>query len=324
MRNTLILSVITIGLNACSSQQVVSDTTTTTSPSQKVTTKTKEKAKKMAHDHPMTIQFQENIAKKYDQNSDDAVSWTEFDQWRQKQFKRTDSDKNGTIEAQEYVYEYEDRLDKQMEDARKGSVKQTIVRFDSLDKNDDQKVSWEEYDNSGNRIFSYFDADKNGSINQVDQDIRDTEKLKRNKGKKHTKKRRRSVLNMPTTHNLKGLLKIYDADSDDLVSRNEYDMERKAVFRISDSNKNGWINQEEYLLEFEDRLDTQIKKSRRAAIKQTFVRFDVLDKNKNGNMTFAEYQISGKRSFSRWDRNNDGLVSKADIEIGEESSKAYK
>jgi len=66
------------------------------------------------------------------------------------------------------------------------------------------------------------------------------------------------------------------------------------------------------VLEFEDRLDVQIEKTHEGQIKQTYVRFEVLDTDENGKMTFSEYMVSGLNAFHRYDTNGDGYLTLAD------------
>ena len=66
------------------------------------------------------------------------------------------------------------------------------------------------------------------------------------------------------------------------------------------------------MLEFEDRLDAQIEKTHEGQIKQTYVRFEVLDTDENGKMTFSEYMVSGFNAFHRYDTNGDGYLTLAD------------
>ena len=112
---------------------------------------------------------------------------------------------------------------------------------------------------------------------------------------------------------MKGLLSIYDANEDKAVSNSEFTNERRSVFYLTDANKDGVLSSEEYLAEFEDRIDLTVDKSRRGQIKQTYVRFGALDDNKDNKMTFDEFQLSGKRIFTRWDKNEDGVISSADV-----------
>jgi len=90
-------------------------------------------------------------------------------------------------------------------------------------------------------------------------------------------------------------------------------LKRRSAFYLTDENKDGVLSSDEYLAEFEDRIDQTVNKSRRGSIKQTYVRFNALDDNKDQKMTFAELQISGKRIFTRWDKNDDGVISSDDI-----------
>ena len=113
---------------------------------------------------------------------------------------------------------------------------------------------------------------------------------------------------MPSTHNKEGMFTKYDNNQDDVISKTEHQQRRRADFDLTDEDNNGWVSQDEYLFEYQNRMDKQIAKTRTAAIKQTYVRFGVLDKNENGQMSLEEYQFSGHRSFNRWDSDKDNVV----------------
>lgn len=252
------------------------------------------------------------ILKEYNSNGDKELTWAEYNEHRLARFNKTDTNNNGTIETEEYVYEFENRLDKRYEEGRKAHVKQTNRRFEALDKNDNQVIEWSEIEASGDRIFAKWDTNKDGKIDETDP-------KPEYKGKKSQNSwlstNPITFIRMPTTHSLKGLQSIYDANEDKVVSTDEFINERRSVFYVTDSNKDGVLSQDEYLAEFEDRIDRTVDNSRRASIKQTYIRFNALDDNEDKAMTFEELQISGKRIFTRWDKNNDGVISSADVGI---------
>src|SRR3546814_8297838 len=72
---------------------------------------------------------------------------------------------------------------------------------------------------------------------------------------------------------------------------------------------------EEYLTEYEDRLDRRIAVLGTGSDRQTRVRFRAMDTDKDGRMTFAEYQVSGKRTFDGADRNNNAIVDAVDASL---------
>lgn len=126
-------------------------------------------------------------------------------------------------------------------------------------------------------------------------------------------------------HELNAFVADYDADKDGEVTAAEFDAGRSARFAATDANKDGWVSEAEYLAEYEVRLDAKLAASTEPAeektsqrlreVRQTHVRFGVLDKDKDGKMSKAEYDASGARAFAQQDRNKDGKISAADAEI---------
>lgn len=332
MKKTALTSIALALLSGCmstheqnSTEQLVTTQQTVTQGSQALSAVERKKAEKDDRGHrarPMTEERFTWLLSQYNADNDKQLTWAEYNDWRQARFNQTDANHNGTIDAEEYVYEFENRLDERYKKGRQAHVKQTNRRFESLDKNDDNVIEWSEYEASGNRIFSRWDTNEDGMINADDPKRKSAKQkskyAKQKKGKKKTSSSWSSnnpirYIKMPTTHNMKGLQSIYDANEDGAVSRDEFVNERRSTFYLADVNKDGKLSNAEYLAEFEDRVDQVVDKNRRAEIKQTYVRFNVLDDNKDLKMTFDEFQTSGKRIFTRWDKNKDGLISTDDI-----------
>ncbi|MBL4826281.1 MAG: hypothetical protein JKY66_00955, partial [Spongiibacteraceae bacterium] len=253
-----------------------------------LTTQEKKTAVKDKRGHaarPMSHDRLQLLLTQYNGNADQELSWDEYDQWRRKRFDKTDSNNNQVVDAEEYVYEFESRLDDRYEKERKAQVKQTIVRFNALDKDDNQFIEWAEYEASGERIFTRWDGNKDGVIDEkdpkpsykknkndknksakkselatdaskntrvaaADKNKSEHKTKHKHQGKHKHKKHSRSVINMPTTHNKTGLLKIYDANEDKKVTLQEFDSERRSVFHLADQNKDTKLEQGEYLGEY--------------------------------------------------------------------------
>jgi hypothetical protein len=117
----------------------------------------------------------------------------------------------------------------------------------------------------------------------------------------------------------------YDADHDGKVTRAEFDAGRAARYKATDTNGDGWVSESEYVEEYRARLEKELAASdrtpekkeeeRQRQIRQTYIRFGVLDKDKDGKMTKAEYDVSGARAFSEQDADGDGTITAADVKI---------
>lgn len=231
----------------------------------------------------------------YAADGQQTLSKAEFDKARAERLKGMDSNKNGTVDTQEYADEYATRLEKKISAERKAQVDQTVIRFGAVDKNHDKKITLDEFQASGASLFNFLDKQKTGVISA-------------NTSEPVAESASRSVLSMPDTHSVKGFLEIYDVDGDNKVTRADFEQHRKAQFDDTDVNRDGYVDLEEYLLEFENRLDRQIKQVRDSQVKQAHVRFKSLDTNKDSALTLQEFNISGDRIFKSWDVNGDGVV----------------
>lgn len=117
-------------------------------------------------------------------------------------------------------------------------------------------------------------------------------------------------------------IKEQDQNADGVVSKDEFAATRAIQFANTDSDKSGALSQPEYVAEFKARLEKKLAASDRTPekkeeervrqMRQTDVRFGVLDSDKSGAITKAEFDYSGWRMFTHHDTNNDGTVSAAD------------
>lgn len=237
----------------------------------------------------------------WDDDGDGKVTQSEYETVRKARFATTDSDHNNSLTVEEYVGEYAVRLDRDIADERTASLKQTDTRFKALDKDEDKFISRAEYDTSGDRAFVHLDRNKDGRITNDDAEpaARETQ-------------RRRSIIGMPTSHTLAGMLEIYDDDGDDVLTREQYAAERAKVFAATDTNEDGKLDHDEYVNEFNARLSQRIEDRRQAQLKQGKVRFKAIDSNENGEISRDEYFAMSSRMFERTDTNKDGVISQDD------------
>ena len=95
---------------------------------------------------------------------------------------------------------------------------------------------------------------------------------------------------------------------------------RVTRFKATDANGDGWVSEDEYVGEYAARLEKQLAQSslteekkneeRQRQIRQAHVRFNVLDKDKDGKMAQVEYDASGARAFAEQDADKDGIVTR--------------
>ena len=253
----------------------------------------------------------------YDLDGNWELHSEEFNNARRKRFDITDEDNNQVVSEDEYVYEYQNKLDTQLKADRKGQIRQTLVRFKAMDKNENGQMEWQEYEASGLRSFARYDTNEDGQIDAQDEAPRPyrqrnseetLSKAEKQERRERTLRFARSALRMPTTHNKEGMFSKYDSNEDGAVTTEEHTAARKATFALTDEDNNGWLSEDEYLNEYLARVDTQIVKTRKRALKQTYVRFKALDSDEDGQMTFEEYQASGRRMFARWDTDQNAIV----------------
>jgi len=235
----------------------------------------------------------------YDDSGDGRLDWAEFEAFRRHRFDATDADRGGTVEIEEYVREFAQRRGEALRRQREAQLAQAGTRFAALDTDHDGKVSRAEFDASGRQVF---DAGQK-TLAALD-DGSDTA----------LRARGRNTL-APTSHTAEGFLALYDTNQDGQVQQAEFDAHRDAQFARTDADGDGLLDESEYRAEFAARLDARLVELEALPDTQTRVRFNALDADKDGRMTFVEYQVSGKRLFDGADRNRDGIVDAVDAAL---------
>jgi hypothetical protein len=120
--------------------------------------------------------------------------------------------------------------------------------------------------------------------------------------------------NAPTArgHSRADFMTDYDANSDAVVARAEFDTRRGEHFGRLDTNGDRRVSVEEYVAEYAARLEAELAATRDRQLRQAHVRYGVLDTDRNGDMTRAEFDASGARMFSRLDTNSDSQIDERD------------
>ncbi|EJL32982.1 EF-hand domain-containing protein [Novosphingobium sp. AP12] len=103
-----------------------------------------------------------------------------------------------------------------------------------------------------------------------------------------------------------------DTDHDGRVTSAEFTASRTAKYRAFDLDGDGKVSEADYVGEFSSRFGKGAK-APEGQLKQAHVRFGVLDTDKDGNLTLAEFNASGERMFRKLDSNGDGVVDASDI-----------
>ncbi len=122
-------------------------------------------------------------------------------------------------------------------------------------------------------------------------------------------------------HSRTAFIEGYDANRDGRVHRAEYDAIRDARFKAADADGNGVLTEEEYVAEYAGRLRSQYADASRPSdemferqLKQAVVRFSVIDRDRDGQLTPVENQAVALRTFEEHDTDHDGVVSPEDPE----------
>ncbi len=113
-------------------------------------------------------------------------------------------------------------------------------------------------------------------------------------------------------HTKQWFVEANDANGDGVLTKAEFDEIRAISHAEKDINHDGVVTDAEYVAEWEGRLEKRQAEEREASIKQAYVRYGVLDLDKNADMTIEEFSVSGNRTFSHYDTNGDGVIDERD------------
>lgn len=119
-------------------------------------------------------------------------------------------------------------------------------------------------------------------------------------------------------HGHSDFVRDYDTNKDGAVTKAEFDAVRAERLKTMDADKDGRVSEAEYIAEYAARLEAELAAStdeperkdtiRERQLAQAKVRYAVLDKDKNGDLTAAEFAASGARAFAEQDGDGDGVV----------------
>ncbi|QOL81992.1 EF-hand domain-containing protein [Pseudooceanicola spongiae] len=120
-------------------------------------------------------------------------------------------------------------------------------------------------------------------------------------------------------HRKAAFIAAYDTDGDGAVALDEYNAIRKSRFDAADTDGDGALNEAEYVAEFQGRLDQQyadqaLDKDDRyeKSLEQAHVRFAIVDRSRDGALSWAEQQLVAASTFSRHDTDENGVVDASD------------
>ena len=125
---------------------------------------------------------------------------------------------------------------------------------------------------------------------------------------------------LAASHDRDTFIREQDLNGDGKVSKDEFAAGRAKEFARMDANHHGGLSHDEYVADFKTRLDARLpslpadrrEEERVREMRQVEVRFGVLDSDKSGTITPAEFDYSGWMMFAHHDTNKDGFVSAAD------------
>ncbi|TYC65229.1 calcium-binding protein [Stappia sp. BW2] len=265
----------------------------------------------------------ERLFERFDVNEDGVITKVEIEEIRTQEFASADTDGNGEISLEEFKAEFLNRSNDRM-----------VRAFQFMDRDGDGSVTQEETDILANRMFNMLDRDGNGTVERVrgprgpaaDDDDRGPrgERAERGepgkrgeraeRGGRGEQGRRGGPQMGPRGHHMgrgghggRGamFLGMFDTDADGKVSREEFDTRRAALFALADTDQSGSFTLQDF-----GPLWLAINENRVVDM------FQRADADGSLGITAEEQKQHQDRMLERADRNNDGVITKADFRGG--------
>ncbi|MEE2000813.1 EF-hand domain-containing protein [Alkalimonas sp. MEB108] len=230
--------------------------------------------------------------------------------WQQR-FDALASFADGKISEEVFVAFEMTELEQQLLNAREAHIRQTLNRFNALDRDKDGTISWEEYQASGQRIFNRFDTMEAGVVSVGDPEPAPRQRASNNNQTDTERRRVRSLLAMPTTHNNQGFLTMFAGNEQQQVTLAQFEQQRRSIFDRTDVNGDGLVSRGEYLDEFMARVgqrEQDVRQAHRQLAQQVFRQ---MDKEQRGWLSKKDFVAYGLAVFQLWDTTNEQQISEA-------------
>lgn len=238
------------------------------------------------------------------------VSQNDFIQAWQQRFDALSASADGRVTEAAFVAFEMTELEQQLLDARESHVRQTLNRFNALDRDNDGFISWEEYQASGQRIFNRFDTTQSGVVRAGDPEPEARRRVQTTTQSQSERRRVRSLLAMPTTHNNQGFLTMF-AGNEQQVSLEQFEQQRRSIFDRTDLNGDGLVSRGEYLDEFMGRVGQREEGVRQAHRELAQQVFRQMDREQRGWLSQQDFVAYGLAVFKLWDTTNEQQISEA-------------
>lgn len=141
------------------------------------------------------------------------------------------------------------------------------------------------------------------------------------KGDHHIMKMKGDHHKMKKKHKHHAMYILMDKDGNGAVSAKEFKDFRAGVFAKADKNSDGNLNAEEFAGLAKIKKVLHKKAMKMVKQKKAQKRFSKVDADGDGTISKAEFDAKGDSSFTRMDKNDDGVLNKKDRYKGKQKMK---
>jgi len=248
----------------------------------------------------------ERLFERFDVNEDGVITAAEIEEIRTQNFTSADADGNGEVSLEEFKAAFLERSNDRM-----------VRAFQFLDRDGDGTVTQEEIDQVANRMFNRLDRDGNGTVERVrgprgpqageDDDGRGPSGQQAERGERGERGGRHGPRGPHMGRGGPGhmFLGLFDDDGDGKVTREDFDAKRAELFALADTGGSGSFTLEDF-----GPLWLAVNENR---IVDMFQRADAAG---SLGITAEEHDKRLDKLMERADRNQDGVITKADFKHG--------
>jgi len=233
--------------------------------------------KRAGQRHAMNRAFE-----RYDTNQDGVITQDEVDAVMVERFAAI-AGGGETIDLEQYRVAWTER-----------SMRPRVRAFQRLDRDGDGNVTQSEYDRATDAMFERLDRDGDGQLTRPARSAAAGQSQEQGA----TTTRRGPARGHGRAADL---MERFDADGDGAISRAEFDQGRAQSFGNADADGSGAITLEEFATFWQDANERRVVRG-----------FQRLDSDGNLQIDQDEYSARTSDFVERHDRNDDGVVTKAD------------
>ncbi|MTI42751.1 Ca2+-binding EF-hand superfamily protein [Roseibium hamelinense] len=244
-------------------------------------------------------QRMERLFERFDLNGDGSFTQEDVDTVNAEAFAKADTTGSGSLTLDEFKAHFMDR-----------SADRQVRGFQRLDRNGDGVVTQEDFIEITDRMFNRFDRNGDGELTRVDRHGQKAGENGKGGGRDAARGKGRHHHAHGPRGQMRAVFNYMDADGNGTVTRAEFEQARDALYALADPDGAGSFQLDGFRNIFAEVSNDRVVRM-----------FQRLDKDGSLEITQEEFAAPTSNLVERLDRNQDGVVTKADMQRGKHGKK---